>query len=261
MGIPNPYKIRGEWSRGFDSFTPHCKSLQIISGKEQNYEQRRNSRSGDCEGSISRTFGTIHNGDQHRGAIQFVPSCESTGLRSIEAVVFGDGSQGAKFFSDLIPNAVTILLNKHPEIQLNIIHQVSQNEISRIKKIYEDLKINSIISEFFPDIYKYYEACNLVISRSGATTIAELTQIGQPAIFIPLPHASDDHQYYNAKAIQKLGGSWCYRQKDISPKLLADKLYELIQNTDLIKTASIAILNRKKHSSKKFIDTALKIIT
>lgn len=203
---------------------------------------------------------TIVTGDFIRANIKSLNQKNNFNQKPFTILIIG-GSQGAKFFSDLIPNAVTTLIKKHPKIQLNIIQQVGQNDITRVKKIYEGLKINSIISGFFPDIYKHYATCNLVIARSGATTIAELTQIGQPAIFIPLPHASDDHQYYNAKAIETLGGAWCYRQKDIYPELLADKLYELIHNTDLIKTASSSLINRKTHSSKKFIDTALKIIT
>ena len=128
-------------------------------------------------------------------------------------------------------------------------------------KIYDDLKINNIISDFFYDIDSHYKNCHLLIARSGATTIAELSYIGLPAIFIPLPSAADDHQYYNAKALQDSGSSWLYRQNDITPEILANKLYDLITNPNIIKQASINILKRKTDGAKYLADTVLKIIS
>lgn len=170
------------------------------------------------------------------------------------------GSQGAKFFSELLTKAIIILVNKYPKLKLNVIQQVVKDDKEKVQKIYDELKVKNTIADFFHDIYKYYESCNLVIARSGATTIAELTQIGQPAIFIPLPSAADDHQYHNAKALADADSSWFYRQEAITPEMLADKLYELINDPSIIQEASLNLLKRKKQGTKNLVDTVLKII-
>jgi UDP-N-acetylglucosamine--N-acetylmuramyl-(pentapeptide) pyrophosphoryl-undecaprenol N-acetylglucosamine transferase len=108
-----------------------------------------------------------------------------------------------------------------------------------------------------PEIYKKSQ---LVIARSGASTIAELTNIGLPAIFIPYPHASEDHQYFNAMAVANSSASWCYRQNEISASLLATKLNELITDRELLKKASEQLLHRKSDGAKYLADTVLKII-
>ena len=108
---------------------------------------------------------------------------------------------------------------------------------------------------------KIYKKSQLVIARSGASTIAELTSIGLPAIFIPLPHAMEDHQYFNAKAIDEdSNAGWCYRQTDISAVILAKKINELIHDRNLLSNASKNLLNRKSNGAKYLADTVLKII-
>ncbi len=170
------------------------------------------------------------------------------------------GSQGAKIFSTLVPDAIKILIQNNPEIKINIIQQVPGKDQEYVKKIYDDLSINNIVSNFFHDIYKHYENANLVIARSGATTIAELTQIGLPAIFIPLPSAADNHQYYNAKSLEDLSASWVFKQEEITSDILAEKMLELIKNTNKIEQASKNLLKRKKDGTKTLLDTVLKII-
>ena len=202
---------------------------------------------------------TLVTGDLVRSSIKNLKQKDSFDKDSFNLLIIG-GSQGAKFFSTLVPEAIRILVTKYPDTVINIIQQVHKDDQESVEKIYDDLKINYTISDFFYDIHNHYKKCHLLIARSGATTIAELTQLGLPAIFIPLPSAADDHQYYNAKALQDSNSSWFYRQSEVTAEILAIKLHSLIVDPDLIKQASFNLLKRKTDGTKYLADTVLKII-
>ena len=173
--------------------------------------------------------------------------------------IFG-GSQGAKIFSTLIPRTIELLLQLNPNVKLYITQQATKDEQTEISKIYTDISVQHNLSEFFHDIDKQYEAQDLVISRAGASTVAELTSIGLPAIFIPYPFATENHQFYNAKALEDSGASWCFSQNTVIPEILANKLLELINNRNILKQASNNLLQRKSYSSQILSDTIERII-
>lgn len=201
----------------------------------------------------------IVTGDIIRSSIKILPEKENFNSEIFHLFVVG-GSQGAKFFSKMIPETVQILLKNNPLIQIEIIHQASKDDQQAISDIYNGLGIKYTLSEFFYDIDKIYQKSELVIARSGASTIAELTNIGLPAIFIPFPFSSADHQYHNGMALQDLGAGWCYRQNEITPHLLASKLAELINDRNKLKLASVNLVKRKSDGNKTLADTVFKII-
>ncbi|GAA5252606.1 undecaprenyldiphospho-muramoylpentapeptide beta-N-acetylglucosaminyltransferase [Candidatus Rickettsia kedanie] len=159
--------------------------------------------------------------------------------------IFG-GSQGATLFSELIPASIHILMQKQPNLKLNIIQQAALDDQVKIKDIYSKLNINYEFAEFFDNMALQYKEANVVIARAGASTIEELTYIGLPAIFIPLPSAADNHQYYNAKLLEDKKAGWCLEQSDISAGKLADKILDLISNPKILEDASQNLLKRRK---------------
>ncbi|MFV0273548.1 MAG: undecaprenyldiphospho-muramoylpentapeptide beta-N-acetylglucosaminyltransferase [Rickettsia aeschlimannii] len=163
--------------------------------------------------------------------------------------IFG-GSQGAKLFSELIPASIQILMQKQPSLELNIIQQAALDDQVKIKDIYSKLNITYEFAEFFDNMALQYKEADLVISRAGASTIEELTYIGLPAIFIPLPSAADNHQYYNAKLLEDKKTGWCLEQNDISAGKLADKILDLISNPKILEDASQNLLKRRKEGHK-----------
>ncbi|CEO17391.1 UDP-N-acetylglucosamine--N-acetylmuramyl-(pentapeptide) pyrophosphoryl-undecaprenol N-acetylglucosamine transferase [Rickettsia monacensis] len=163
--------------------------------------------------------------------------------------IFG-GSQGAKLFSELIPASIQILMQKQPGLELNIIQQAALDDQVKIKDIYSKLNINYEFAEFFENMALQYKEADLVISRAGASTIEELTYIGLPAIFIPLPSAADNHQYYNAKLLEDKKAGWCLEQNNISAGKLADKILDLISNPKILEDASQNLLKRRKEGHK-----------
>jgi UDP-N-acetylglucosamine--N-acetylmuramyl-(pentapeptide) pyrophosphoryl-undecaprenol N-acetylglucosamine transferase len=177
--------------------------------------------------------------------------------------IFG-GSQGARILSSLLPEAIRILVVSYPEVKLHITQQASLEEQVNIAEIYDKLKITYKITyklaEFFHDMDQQYENHELVISRAGASTIAELSYVGLPAIFIPLPSSSENHQFYNAKALDDQGAGWCFEQNKISPKILADKILVLIKSRDILQKASSKLLTRKSDGSLILLSAVEKII-
>lgn len=174
-------------------------------------------------------------------------------------LIFG-GSQGAKVFSTLIPEAIKILVRSNPDIKLHITQQAPLEDLDNIAKIYSELNIPHKVADFFYDMDQQYANQELVISRAGASTISELSYIGLPAIFIPLPFATENHQCYNAKALEDSGAGWCFEQNKITAEKLADKLLVLIKNRDILEQASCELLKRKNDGSMVLADTVEQIV-
>ncbi len=171
------------------------------------------------------------------------------------------GSQGAKIFTDIMPDVIRHLLKLNSNLKLNIIQLVNIKDKENLELIYENLGVKYELAEFFHNMPEIYSKANLVISRSGAGTITELSYLGIPAIYIPFPYASDDHQYLNAKYIEEIKGGWCFRQENITAEILTQEIYKLINDRQLLTNASQNLLqNSNKNSAKHLTDTVFKLI-
>ncbi len=141
-------------------------------------------------------------------------------------LVFG-GSQGARFLSDLLPPAIEDL-DPGTRRRLSVVQQCRAEDIDRVRGDYERLGVKAELAPFFRDLPAKMAASHLVISRSGASTVAELAVIGRPAILIPLPGALDDDQGVNARMMQAAGGGWLMPQPGLTPEKLAQELRRLM---------------------------------
>jgi UDP-N-acetylglucosamine--N-acetylmuramyl-(pentapeptide) pyrophosphoryl-undecaprenol N-acetylglucosamine transferase len=133
------------------------------------------------------------------------------------------GSQGATVFSDVVPAALARL----PEPlrgRVRISQQCRAEDIERARSAYSGTDIQVELATFFSDIPERLARAHLVICRSGASTIAELTTAGRPAILVPYPHAMDDHQTVNAKAIEAAGAAHVIAQPDFTAETLTARL-------------------------------------
>jgi UDP-N-acetylglucosamine--N-acetylmuramyl-(pentapeptide) pyrophosphoryl-undecaprenol N-acetylglucosamine transferase len=151
------------------------------------------------------------------------PALSSEG--AIHLLVFG-GSQGARFFSDTVPLAIAGL-PQSLRARLNVVQQARPEDIDRVRLAYAGAAVRADVETFFKDLPQLMAASHLVIGRSGASTVAELTVIGRPAILVPLPHALDNDQLQNATRLAEAGGAWCIEQKDLTPERLASELKRL----------------------------------
>lgn len=141
-------------------------------------------------------------------------------------LVFG-GSQGAAFFSEVMPQACKLLSEKEREL-LNIVQQARPEDRDQVIANYESMGISATVESFFDDMASHMQASHLVIARAGASTVSELCVMGRPAILVPYPHALDHDQATNAAAVSAAGGATLHIQSELTPKLLADELSRAI---------------------------------
>ena len=137
-------------------------------------------------------------------------------------LIFG-GSQGASVFSRVVPKAIE-KLDEACRDRLSIVQQCRPEDYSSLRADYDRLGLRAEIAPFFRDIPHRIAASHLVISRSGASTIAEVTAIGRPAILVPYPNAIDDHQTANAHAMVEIGGGWLIPDEALTSERLAHRL-------------------------------------
>ena len=157
---------------------------------------------------------------------------------TLRLLVFG-GSQGARYFSDLLPPALAAL---EPDLRgrIQITQQCRSEDLERVGAAYRDLAITHEIAPFFNDLPDRIAASHLVIARSGASTIAELSVIGRPSILVPLPHALDNDQLFNATRLADAGAAWCFRQSDLGADRLAGELADLLAAPHRLEEAAVA---------------------
>ncbi|AMO72254.1 undecaprenyldiphospho-muramoylpentapeptide beta-N-acetylglucosaminyltransferase [Sphingorhabdus sp. M41] len=132
-------------------------------------------------------------------------------------VLVTGGSQGASILSDVVPDAMA-MLPIHLRRRLQITQQCREDDIERVRAKYAEHDIPAELATYLPDLPDRLGWAHLVIGRAGASTIAELTTAGRPAILIPLPSAMDDHQTYNVKEMVAAGGARVIRQPAISTR-------------------------------------------
>jgi UDP-N-acetylglucosamine--N-acetylmuramyl-(pentapeptide) pyrophosphoryl-undecaprenol N-acetylglucosamine transferase len=140
----------------------------------------------------------------------------------LNLVIFG-GSQGARFFSDLLPE-VLAKLDPADRARLSIVQQCRPEDMDRVRAAYDGLGVTADLAPFFRDMPARIANSHLVISRSGASTVCELAVIGRPALMVPLPGAIDQDQSANALVLAKAGGGWVVPQAELTADRLAGEL-------------------------------------
>lgn len=168
-------------------------------------------------------------------------------------IVFG-GSQGAQFFSSAIPSAICLLEDPYRK-RLKVTQQARSEDQDAVKKSYDKLGLVADISPFFSDMPRRIADANLVISRSGASTVSELAVIGRPAILVPYPYALDHDQAANAAALKAEGGAEVITQSHLSPEKLAKILRHAMDDpAKLADTARAAKATGKPDAAQRLAD-------
>lgn len=147
------------------------------------------------------------------------------------------GSQGASILSDVVPEGLA-MLPEHFRRRLQVTQQCREEDIERVRARYADLAIPADLATYMPDLPERLAWSHLVIARAGASTIAELTAAGRPAILVPLPSATDDHQTYNAREMAKAGGARMIAQGAFTPVELAKQMQKLALEPDSLANAA-----------------------
>jgi UDP-N-acetylglucosamine--N-acetylmuramyl-(pentapeptide) pyrophosphoryl-undecaprenol N-acetylglucosamine transferase len=145
-------------------------------------------------------------------------------------LVFG-GSQGSRVINDALVDALPYLPG--PD-RLRIVHQTGEKDLSRVATSYEAATREGEIVAFVDDMVRRFAEADLVLSRSGATTCAELTAAGKAAVLVPFKHSADDHQRENARAMEAAGAAMMLEERDLSGASLAAILASLVEAPERI---------------------------
>jgi UDP-N-acetylglucosamine--N-acetylmuramyl-(pentapeptide) pyrophosphoryl-undecaprenol N-acetylglucosamine transferase len=182
--------------------------------------------------------------------IPYVPS----GLDDpFNLVVFG-GSQGAQYFSKAVPTAVSLLEDALRK-RLRITQQVRPEDMETVQNCVVHLEMGADIAPFFNDMAERIGAAHLVICRSGASTVSEISVIGRPAILVPYPYALDHDQAANAASLAAAGGAKVIAQSELSAEKLSTILRGAMTHPDkLAAMAAAAKLSGKPDAANLLAD-------
>jgi UDP-N-acetylglucosamine--N-acetylmuramyl-(pentapeptide) pyrophosphoryl-undecaprenol N-acetylglucosamine transferase len=157
---------------------------------------------------------------------------------AINILVLG-GSQGARVLSEVLPAAMALLPHALRE-RIRLVQQARAEDIEAVRRAHAETGVAAELATFFDDVPARLARAHLVISRSGASTVAELTVMGRPAILVPYLHAADDHQTANAQSLAAAGAAWIMPQPAFTPNALAEKLTYLLATPETLATAARA---------------------
>jgi UDP-N-acetylglucosamine--N-acetylmuramyl-(pentapeptide) pyrophosphoryl-undecaprenol N-acetylglucosamine transferase len=153
-------------------------------------------------------------------------------------LVFG-GSQGARFFSDLVPPALAALPDSIRR-RLFVTQQARDEDVARVVAAYDAAGIRAQVATFFRNLPEEMARAHIVIGRAGASTIAELTVIGRPAMLVPLPHSVDNDQLLNARRIESAEAGWCLEQKNLTADVLSAAIQQVVADPALLERVAAA---------------------
>ncbi len=152
------------------------------------------------------------------------------------------GSQGASILGSVVPAALGQL---PPRLRhrLQVIQQCRPDDIEKVRDTYSAMGIPAELSTYIEDMPDKIGDAHLVIARAGASTIAELTAAGRPAILIPLPSATDDHQSVNAMEMARVGGARVIAQDELTPTMLAEQIAVIAGDSQALGNAAARALS------------------
>ena len=142
-----------------------------------------------------------------------------TGSKNL--LVFG-GSQGSRALNRVMSEALPELIKHVPGIQ--IVHQTGERDFESVQQAYNNAGVSAQVSKFIDNMPQAFADADLVLCRSGASTVAEITAAGKPAIFVPFPQAADDHQRRNAEALVKANAAELIPEAELSVKRLVESV-------------------------------------
>ena len=169
-----------------------------------------------------------------RNALYVPPTATGT----FRILVLG-GSQGARIFSDVLPAAVR-LLPESLRNRLEITQQCRPEDLDRTHAAYVGTGAHAQLRVFFDNVPELLAGTHLLIARSGASTVGEVSLIGRPSLLVPYPYATDDHQSANAAALEAFGGAWALKQNGFTPAALAARLEALAAAPQMLADAADA---------------------
>jgi UDP-N-acetylglucosamine--N-acetylmuramyl-(pentapeptide) pyrophosphoryl-undecaprenol N-acetylglucosamine transferase len=189
------------------------------------------------------------------GELPFPPFDEIAPLK----ILVTGGSQGATVLSKVVPAGLGMLA---PQLRrrLQVVQQCRPEDIERVRAQYAELGIPAELMTYIEDMDAKLADCHLMIGRAGASTVAELTAAGRPAILIPFAAATDDHQTANAREMVKAGGARAIQEADFTPDVLARQIEALAMDPVALNNAAARALSvGRPHAARDLADLVERI--
>src|SRR3954453_21922695 len=189
------------------------------------------------------------------GELPFPPFDEFAPLK----ILVTGGSQGATVLGQVVPEGLGLL---QPSLRrrLQVVQQCRPDDIERIRATYARLEIPAELLTYIEDMPDKLADAHLVIGRAGASTIAELTAAGRPAILIPFPAATDDHQTANAREMTQAGGARTIQQTGFTPQVLARQIEAMAADPIALNNAAARALSvGRPHAARDLADLVERI--
>jgi len=179
--------------------------------------------------------------------------------KKLFTVFISGGSLGASSINNSIIEALNYLLDLRQNIQF--LHQTGDKDCEKVTEAYRRLGFKGIVAPFIYQMAEAYSVAGMVICRAGATTLAEITSIGKPALLIPYPYAASNHQEYNARKLEDMGAAKIVLDKSLTGEVLADCIREFYGDEHArreMQNASAAF--GRIDAAEKVVDIALSLI-
>ncbi|PCI01223.1 MAG: undecaprenyldiphospho-muramoylpentapeptide beta-N-acetylglucosaminyltransferase [Alphaproteobacteria bacterium] len=170
------------------------------------------------------------------------------------------GSLGAKVMADIVPDALASLA---PDLKsrLSVVQQCHIEDTAQVDEIYKGAGIAADIRPFIDDMPEVLKASHLIIARSGASTVAEVSIAGVPAVYVPYPHHADMQQKVNAEIVSTKGGAWVMLENHFTPSALAGRVESLMRSPEtLFKAAEGARSCAKPEAGRKLGNLVVALI-
>ena len=196
-------------------------------------------KKGQWVGNPLRTAFTQQLGPQERFAERSGP---------LRLLVVG-GSLGARALNEIVPQALALIPVAQRPV---VVHQSGAAQIDALRANYKAMGVAADLTPFIDDTASAYAAADIIVCRSGASTVTEIAAVGAAAVFVPFPSAVDDHQTTNAQFLVQAGGGWLVQQRDLSPESLAKMLLKL-ERPALIDIALKAKTMQKTNATREVV--------
>ena len=189
--------------------------------------------------SFSKKVNAKHTGNPLRKRFVSASKQERRQIEKEVRILIVGGSQGAQILNNIVPEAIAEFMAINDKLSsIQILHQTGDAQISQVKNRYDALSIKAKTFAFIEDMVAAYQWADIVICRAGAMTVSEVSAMGLPAIFVPLPTAIDDHQTANARYLTDNSAALLLVQSDLNSGKLALYIIDILKNASEMRIAT-----------------------
>ena len=180
---------------------------------------------------------------------QAAPQARFAGRSGPLKLLVVGGSLGAKALNDAVPQALALIPQ---EQRPQVLHQSGAKQLEALQASYAAAGVEGELTAFIDDTAQAYAEADIIICRAGASTVTEIAAVGAAAVYVPFPHAVDDHQTTNARFMVDAGAGWLLPQNQLQPQKLAEMLQNM-QRSTLLEAALKAKTMEKTHATEQVV--------